>query len=189
MNLAMPAIVASSLLAAGCGAFYLEAEQPQVCITQDSIDVPITTSGVSGGFSSQVSFDVGKWLPGIGDNGPVKGEVVRFLQMRVSLPQQPQVPNLDWLTSFDVTLVSPTSDLPPVALLHYQKPAGSETVTSLSLDSTASNEDISAYIRQGALTVTFSGSGAGQLPPPNWLVNVGGCFYASVRKDLSNITQ
>jgi len=187
MNRALSAVAASSLLAAGCGAFYLEAEQPQVCITQNSIDVPITSVGVSGSFATQVSFDVGKWYPGLGDSAPAAGEVVRFLQLRVSLPPGQQVADLDWLTTFDVTLLPPASDLAPIVLLHYQKPQGTAQVTSLALDSTVSNQNLAAYVRQGTLNFEFAGSGQGQLPPADWTVDVGGCFYASVHKTLSDI--
>jgi hypothetical protein len=174
--------------ASGCGGFYVEAEQARACITENGIQIPVTVQGTSGSFSTDLSYDVGKWFPDITDVSASKDRVVRFLELQVQVPAgQPDV-NLDWVGTFDVTLLPAAgSGLQEIVALHYEKPPGGQQITRLVVDSAISSQNLATYLAQGEIHFRLAGSGQGNLPSGSWIVNVGGCFYARVRKGLGDL--
>jgi hypothetical protein len=189
---APPALAAAlaSLLAgaSGCGGFYVEAEQAKACITENAIQIPVTVQGTSGSFATELSYDVGKWFPDLTSASASNDRVVRFLELQVQVPAgQPDV-NLDWVGTFDVTLLPAAgSGLQEIVALHYQKPSGGQQITRLALESDISSQNLAAYLASGEIHFRLAGSGQGNLPGGTWIVNVGGCFYAKVRKGLGNL--
>jgi len=174
--------------AAGCGGFYVEAEQPEACITQNAVEIPVTVQGVSGSFSQELSYDIGKWFPDLAGATASPDRIVRFLRLQVKVPAAQVGVYLDWLGTFDVTLLpAPGSALQEIAVLRYQKGPGRQLITELDVPSTVSGQNLAEYLQQGVVHFRFAGSGQGVLPAGAWVVNVGGCFYAKVRKGLGDV--
>lgn len=178
----------------GCNTFYVEAEQPQVCLTMptQSFTIPggggvAPPGGFTGTYSAPVDLGLSNTLPDFIMSGPSSDRILHFLSFEATVSGSPGA-NLDLLTSLDVQATGAPGST-PVTLARYNR--GTQTgVTRIALQSLAPDTNLSDFLASGALNLSVNGSvrvEAGQTVPTSWSAQVTSCLYAKIHKTAQQL--
>jgi hypothetical protein len=187
--LAVPATLLA-LATAGCGAFYVEGEITETCITLPSMTVPITAAaGSTGTFSREVNFGLQNAIPDFVLQGDAGERSLRLLRLELSVPPGQLVgANLDWLTSAQLRVMPPPgSPLPSQTLVQYAQGPSSLPILTVTVQPTG-EANLADYLAQNQLALYISGEV--EFPtglPATETLTVTGCFYAKVHETLQQL--
>jgi hypothetical protein len=190
----LAALVPTALSIAGCGSFYAQAEQPEVCITVPSQPFTLPTGGLvvapPGGFqdafSGQVDLGISDALPDLLVNGSPDNHILRFLSLEASITSTSAAANFNWLDDLSLT-VSAGGLTEQLAYYGGGMTTGSTVLRVSPLDG---QNNIVAYLRNGTVALTLEGAvaiPAGAQIPSSWTASVKGCFSAKVKKTLQEM--
>ncbi len=183
-------LAAAALPLAGCGSFYVEAEQPQVCLTLPARTFSVVLPTVSGSpitFSSDVHLALSDAIPDFVLSGTSKDHVLHFLGLSLTL-ESSSATTFAWLTDLAVTAQSGSQ--PAVELAHFT-PGSQAAGVSLTLGSDAPDRNLTDFLAGGEIVVNVAGTiDPSRFPTgaTSWTGSVRGCFSAQVRKTLQEIT-
>jgi hypothetical protein len=179
----------------GCGTFYAEAEQPMVCLTMapQTFVVPgggtvAPPGGFTGSSSGVVDLGLSDALPDFLLTGRSQDRILRFLSFQATVSGPPGA-NFDFLTGLRVTAQGPPGSV-PVELANYRRGTQSGVITTISVDSSSPDNNLSDFLAGGGLTFNVSGSVAipgGQPIPSSWSATVSSCFSARIHKTFQEI--
>jgi hypothetical protein len=184
--------VAASI--AGCGTFYAQAEQPEVCLTvaPQTFIIPAgglvvaPPQGFQGTFSGQVDLGISSALPDLLVNGPPENHILRFLSLEASVTSDSAAANFNWLADLSLT-VSDGLLTRQVAFYGGGMTSGSRVLRIGPLD--AAN-NLVTYLQNGNMVLNLEGSvnipGGAQIPS-SFTASIQGCFYAKVRKTFDEM--
>ncbi len=178
------ALIAVALAGAGCGSFYVEAEQPQVCL-QLVTPQPLVLAGAGSGgqVSGTISIGLKDAIPDFVLSGPPESNVVSFTGATVVLTNaQGAAPT--WLSNFRVTAVSPGA--PSVVLVDYT-PTSALTSATIPLAPRDRANNLVNVLRNGGLTLQLDASYQSAVPPGTWTAGVTACFSAHVKKTFQDL--
>jgi hypothetical protein len=188
----LAALVPAALSVAGCGAFNVEASQPQACLQilspQALIVVPPVIPGGSGEVRGSVDIGLKNAFPGFLVDGSPDNNVVRFLGGTLSL-NGPPGSDTRWVTGIKVTATNPS--LPPLLLVDYTAPAGGPAGAVFNIGPRDPNNNLVTMLQNGGLTLevetTYTTGIA--IPPPSgsWTAGVNACFSASIKKTFQQL--
>ena len=190
----LAALVPTALSIAGCGSFYAQAEQPEVCITVPPQTFTLPTGGLAvappGGFqdtfSGQVDLGISDALPDLLVNGSPDNHILRFLSLEASITSNSAAANFNWLDDLSLT-VSNGGLTEQLALFAGGMTTGSKILRIGPLDA---GNNIVAYLRNGSMVLTLEGAiaiPAGAQIPSSWTASVQGCFSARVKETLQEM--
>jgi hypothetical protein len=190
----LAALVPTALSMAGCGSFYAQAEQPEVCIAVPSQTFTLPTGGIAvappGGFqdtfSGQVDLGISDALPDFLVNGSPDDHILRFLSLEASITSDSAAANFDWLDDLSLT-VSSGGLTEQLAYYGGGMTTGSKVLRVGPLDG---RNNIVAYLRNGSMVLTLEGAvaiPAGAQIPSSWTASVKGCFSAKVKKTFQEM--
>jgi hypothetical protein len=184
----LAALIPAALSIVGCGSFYAQAEQPQVCLTVRPQTFAIPGGGVvapvggfQGTFSGQVEMGINDALPDFVFNGSPDDHILRFLSMQASITSDSAAANFNWLQDLTLTVTNgPTSQ--ELARHGGGLTTGSRVLTVGPLN--AAN-NLVTFLQSGNMVLDLEGSvsiPAGAQIPTGFTASVQGCFYAKVKK-------
>jgi len=186
-------VVALVLPLAGCGSFYAEAEQPQVCLTvlPQTFTIPgggvvAPAGGFQGTFTGQVDLGISDALPDFLYDGDPRNHVFRFLGLQASIAPTSGAANFDWLEGLSVTAFNGVTTT-QLAVYEGGLPPGSRVLKVNPLDA---NNNLVTFIRDGSMVVNLEGVvnvPGGATVPATWSATVQGCFYAKVKKTFDEL--
>jgi hypothetical protein len=196
MNRAL-VVVTAALAGAlqGCGTFYAEAEQPMVCLTMppQTFSVPgggtvAPPGGFTGSSSGVVDLGLSDALPDFLLTGQSQDRILRFLSFKATVSGPPGA-NFDFLTGLRVTAQGPPGSV-PVELANYRRGTQTGVITTISMDPSSPDNNLTNFLASGGLTFNVTGSvsiPAGQPIPGNWSATVSSCFYAKIHKTFQEM--
>ena len=178
----------------GCGSFYAQAEQPEVCLTVPPQTFTIPTGGLlvappggfQGTFSGQVDLGISNALPDLLVDGPPENHVLRFLSLEASITSNSAAANFNWLEELTLT-VSNGSLTRQLAYYGGGMTSGSRVLRIGPLDG---ENNLVTFLQNGNMVLYLEGSVAipgGAQIPSSWTASVQGCFYAKVRKTFDEM--
>jgi hypothetical protein len=189
----LAALVPAALSIAGCGSFYAQAEQPEVCLTvqPQTFTIPggggtAPVGGFQGSFSGQVDLGISDALPDLLVSGSPENHILRFLSMQASITSSSAAANFNWLQNLSLTVTNgPTTE----ELAHY---GGGMTTGSkiLNLGPLNAANNLVTFLQSGNMVLNLEGSvsiPAGAQIPGSFTASVQGCFYAKVKKTFEQI--
>ena len=189
-RLPIAALVSAALSIAGCGAFNVEASQPQACLQlvspQALIVVPPVIPGGSGKLTASVDIGLNNVFPGFIVDGSPNTNVVRFLGATLALTGPAGSTN-QWVRGIKVTATNPS--LPPLLLVDYTPPAGAPAGVTFNIEPRDPNNNLVTMLQNGGLTLDVEASYDISSPPAGgaWTAGVGACFSASIRKTFQEL--
>jgi hypothetical protein len=179
----------------GCGTFYAEAEQPMVCLTMppQSFTVPgggtvAPPGGFTGSSSGVVDLGLSDALPDFLLTGQSQDRILRFLSFQATVSGPPGA-NFDFLTGLRVTAQGPPGSV-PVELANYTRGTQTGLITTISMNPTSPDNNLTNFLASGGLTFNVAGSvaiPAGQPIPGTWSATVSSCFYAKVHRTFQEM--
>jgi hypothetical protein len=191
-TLLLAALVPAALSLAGCGSFYAQAEQPEVCLTilPQTFTIPnptIQTVGpFQGTFSGQVDLGISSALPDFLVDGLPENHILRFLSLEASITSDSSAANFNWLKNLSLTVSNDTTTK-EVAFFGGGMTSGARVLKIGPLDA---NNNLQTFLQSGK--VVFELEGSVDIPanapiPTGFTVTVQGCFYAKVKKTFEEI--
>jgi hypothetical protein len=189
----LAALVPAALSLAGCGTFYAQAEQPEVCLTvlPQTFTIPgggviAPPGGFQGTFSGQVDLGINDALPDFLFNGTPENHIFRFLSLEASITSTSAAANFNWLQGLTLTV---TNGATSEEVAHY---GGGMTTGSrvLKIGPLNAANNLVTFLNQGNMVLTLAGTvsiPAGAQIPGSWTASVQGCFYAKVKKTFEEI--
>ena len=193
-TLLLAAIVPAALSLAGCGSFYAQAEQPEVCLTilPQTFNIPnptaITVGPFQGTFSGQVDLGISSALPDILVDGLPENHILRFLSLEATITSNSAAANFNWLESASLT-VSNGATTKEVAVYGGGMTSGARVLRIGPLDP---DNNLVTYLQSCNLVFNLEGSVAVpadsiERVPAEFTVTVQGCFYAKVKKTFDEL--
>ncbi len=189
----LAALVPAALSIAGCGTFYAEAEQPEVCLTvlPQTFTIPgggvvAPPEGFQGTFGGQVDLGISDAVPDFILNGPEQNHILRFLSMQASLAGSSGTANFDWLEDLSLT-VSNGVTTSQLGFYSGGLPANSRV---LKVGALSADNNLITFLKSGTMVLYLEGSVAvpgGAQVPASWTGSIQGCFYAKVKKTFDEI--
>lgn len=172
---------------AGCGSFYVEADQPQACLQlvspQALIVIPPPPGG-QGTLSANVDIGLNNAFPNFLISGSPNDHVVSFEGMTITL-QGTAGATPRWLTNLTVTATNGTGT--PVTIVDYT-PGTAPTTATFNVGPRDPNNNLIGLLQNGGLTLAVSISYDASFPSGStWTAGVNACFSAKVKKTLQDL--
>jgi hypothetical protein len=189
----LAALVPAALSLAGCGSFYAQAEQPEVCLTvlPQTFSIPgggviAPPGGFQGSFSGQVDLGINDALPDFLVNGAPENHILRFLSLEASITSTSAAANFNWLQGLTLTV---TNGQKSEELARY---GGGMTSGSkvLKVGPLNAANNLVTFLQNGNMVLNLAGSvsiPAGAQIPGSWTATVQGCFSAKLKKTFEEI--
>ena len=191
-TLLLAALVPAALSLAGCGSFYAQAEQPEVCLTilPQTFTIPnptaLTVGPFQGTFSGQVDLGISSALPDVLVDGLPENHILRFLSLEATITSNSSAANFNWLESASLT-VSNDVTTKQVAVYGGGMTTGARVLKIGPLDP---DNNLLTFLQNGNMVFNLEGSvdiPANAPIPTGFTVTVQGCFYAKVRKTFDEL--
>jgi hypothetical protein len=190
----LAALVPAALLVAGCGSFYAEAEQPQVCLAvlPKTFDIVAVTGArplvgpFQGSFSGQVDLGINDALPDFIVSGSPDTHVLRFLGLDASIAPTSSLANFNYLQGLTLGVTNSATSR-RLGVYGGGLPAGSML---LHIDPLDAANNLVTFLANGNMVLTVQGSvnvPAGAPVPTSITASVTGCFSAKVKKTFDEI--
>jgi hypothetical protein len=192
-TLLLAALVPAALSLAGCGSFYAQAEQPEVCLTvlPQTFTIPggggvAPGAGFQGTFSGQVDLGISSALPDLLVDGSPTNHILRFLSLEASITADSSAANFNWLQDLSLTV---SNGVNTDQLAFY---GGGMTIGSkiLKIGPLNAANNLVTFLQNGNMVMYLEGSvaiPAGARIPTGFTATVQGCFYAKVKKTFEEM--
>jgi hypothetical protein len=169
--LAMAFVTLFAIGAGGCG-ISVEADVPDVVVTQHGITMGGVPAGLSGGGDLSTNLSFTQTLPDLNLPKDLDSSVKA---VKVDLIAQTGIDNFDFLSSMRITM-SPPGSAAPIELINYEKGDGT-TGKTLSIESL---NPVNILQQWKANSAVFNVQVAGHLPSQAWTMDMAVHFSGQV---------